>query len=79
VFVKVGGHYGDTRYKKDASPDANADTLREEGLIVLLHQASRHHAENNEKRPHTHEGASIPRIKKRSGQCADKQQEEGLD
>jgi hypothetical protein len=74
MLVKVGGHYGDAGYKEHACSDAKADTLSEECLIVLLHQAGHSHAKNEEKGSHADEGASIPRIEKGPCQCADEQQ-----
>lgn len=78
MFVKVSGHDGNAGYKKHACSDAEANTLSEEGLVVSLHPASCHRAEDNEEGPHADEGVNVPRIEKGPGQCADKQEKEAL-
>jgi hypothetical protein len=52
--------------------------LSEEGLVILLHQASHHEAEKNEERPDGKERTVVPRIKEWAGESTDKEQEETL-
>jgi len=49
--------------------------LSEEGLVILLHQASHHEAEENEERPDGKKGAVEPRIKEWAGESTDEEQE----
>jgi len=39
---KVGGHDGDAGYEDHARTNAEANTLSEEGLVIVLDQASHH-------------------------------------
>ena len=78
MFVKVGGHNGKTGYKYHAGPNTDANTLSEEGLVVLLDQTSHHETENDEKGPEGKEGAVVSGIKNRACESTNGQEEETL-
>ena len=78
VLAKVGGHDGDAGYEHHACTDAEAETLSEEYLVVMLRQAGHHHAEDDEKRSHAEEGAGVTSIENGPREYADEKEQGGL-
>lgn len=78
VLLKVGGYDGNAGYEHHACAEADADALSEEGLVVLVHQASHHRAENDEKRSDAEEGAGVTSIENGPREYADEKEQEAL-
>ena len=63
---------------QEAGPEADADSLRQEDLVVRSCETLHHEPEHLEEAAGEYHGAVVPEIEERAGYDADEDQEEGL-
>ena len=78
-FLEILRQQRHRRHKHAACADPDADALRQHDLVVLGREARHHVAKDNHKPSEGEKGVKIARVKERSGNDAEKHEEESLD